>query len=431
MLNYYSTEGLTEKQSMKNSRSMSFGWFDYASFITYIIYAAGSLVIPVALVQLADELRFSLKEGGMSAGGALNIGRTLTIIATMLLSGFAAGRWGKRRMMGISLALVAVGMGLCSFSPAYAVLFLALSITGIGEGIIEGLTTPFIRDLHPEETGRYLNFAHAFWSVGVVTTVIVSGILLRHGVSWRLLLGGVSVLALIPASMLLIPFGKTHKFPEHPEPLHWKIVWNHGMKILRTRRFYLFFAAMFFAGGGEYCLTFWAPSHIQLYFGASEFKGGLGVAFFAAGMVFGRTGWGYLLKQHHLNVLIVLSALAGTVITLFIPMLTSLWLFFIFLFLSGIATAPFWPSTQSYCADRLHENDTTMLFILLSCSGVPGCAFFAWFMGFIGDRAGGLNTAFYLVPACYFILALLISYDWFCPKVSNRQNNRKQVSGHS
>ena len=67
---------------------MSFGWFDYSAFITYIVYAAGSLVIPVALVQLAKELDFDLEQGGMSAGGALMIGRTTTIIATMLLKVF-------------------------------------------------------------------------------------------------------------------------------------------------------------------------------------------------------------------------------------------------------------------------------------------------------------------------------------------------------
>jgi fucose permease len=130
------------------------------------------------------------------------------------------------------------------------------------------------------------------------------------------------------------------------------------------------------------------------------------------------------LKQHHLNALIVFSALAGTAITLCIPMLTSLWTFFALLFLSGIATAPFWPSIQSYCADRLHENDTTMLFILLSCSGVPGCAFFAWLMGYLGDRANGLTVAFYLVPACYLILALLIGCDWLCLNASKHRNTK-------
>ncbi|MDP6060244.1 MAG: hypothetical protein QGH33_15190, partial [Pirellulaceae bacterium] len=77
-----------------------------------------------------------------------------------------------------------------------------------------------------------------------------------------------------------------------------------------------------------------------------------------------------------------------------------------------IASAPFWPSVQSYAADRLPTTDMTMLFILLSCAGVPGCAVLTWLMGYIGDRTGDLRVAFYLVPACYLTLAAIIGFDW-------------------
>ena len=77
------------------------------------------------------------------------------------------------------------------------------------------------------------------------------------------------------------------------------------------------------------------------------------------------------------------------------------------------ATAPFWPSVQSYCADRMPETDTTMLFILLSCAGIPGCGVFTWLMGFLGNINGDLSLAFYLIPGCYLVLAGLIGYDWW------------------
>ena len=53
-----------------------------------------------------------------------------------------------------------------------------------------------------------------------------------------------------------------------------------------------------------------------------------------------------------------------------------------------------------------------MLFILLSCAGVPGCGVFTWLMGYVGDQTGGLRAAFYLIPACYLALAGLIGLDW-------------------
>ena len=401
-----------ERRAVKQSRGMVFRRFDYAAFVMFVMYAAGSVVLPVVLVSLARELGFSLEDGGMSAGGALHLGRTIPIVVSMLLCGFVAGRWGKRRTLGWAIVLAGSGMGLCAIAPSYGILLLALLIAGTGEGVIEGLATPFVQDLHSNEPGRYLNFAHAFWSVGVLVTVLISGALLSLGVSWRLIIGAIAMLALIPALAMLLPARAGYAYPEHPHRLHWKTTFNQMTAILRVRRFWLFFAAMFVAGGGEFCLTFWSASYIQLNFIPAAWAGGVGTACFAAGMVVGRTGWGYIIRQHQLNKLIVFSALMGTLLTLSFPVLTNPWLFFALLFLTGIATAPFWPSIQSYCADCLPGSDTTMLFILLSCAGIPGCGFFAWLMGYIGNQSGDLSSAFYLVPACYLTLAGLIGYSW-------------------
>ena len=392
---------------------MTFGRYDYAAFLSFFAYAAGSVVVPVALVTLAADMGFTLDEGGMTAGGALHVARTIPLVGAMLLCGFVAGRWGKRRTIGVSVALMGLGVLLCSLAPTYGVLFLALMVAGVGEGVVEGLATPFVQDLHPVEPGRYINFTHSFWCVGVLATVLLSGWLLSLGVHWRFLVGAVALLSLFAAALLLTPPGKGQPCPEHPEPIHWKTTWGHAKQVIRIPRFWLFFAAMFLAGGGEFCLTFWCASFIQLSFGQTAWAGGVGTACFAGGMVLGRTGWGYLIRQHQLKHLIVCSALAGTAITLLLPIVTGLWTLFGLLFVSGIATAPFWPSVQSYCDDCLPETDSTMLFILLSCAGVPGCGFFTLLMGYLGDRLGDLRLAFYLVPACFLALAALIAGDWW------------------
>ena len=393
-------------------RKMAFGRFDYATFLSFMAYAAGSVAVPVVLVSLARDLGFSLESGGLAAGGALHLGRSLTMVAAMLLCGFAAGRWGKRRTFGWSVILMGIGLALCAVAPSYGWLFLALLLAGAGEGVVEGLATPFVQDLHPAEPGRYINFSHAFWSVGVVAAVLAAGVLLTLGVSWRLILGGVAVCALPPALFLLLPARPGHEYHEPPDGVHWSTVLGHAVAIMKLPRFWLFFAAMFVAGGGEFCLTFWCASYIQLTLTAAAWAGGVGTACFAGGMVLGRTGWGYLIKQRQLRALIVWSALGGTTATLLFPLVTNLWLFCGLLFLAGVATAPFWPSVQSYCADCLPGTDTTMLFVLLSCAGVPGCGFFTWLMGYVGNHSGGLAHAFWLVPACYLILAALIGYDW-------------------
>ena len=409
----------------KHSRGLRLGRYDYAALMSFFMYAAGSVAAPVALVAIARELGFSLEEGGLSAGGTLYLGRTLAIVASMALCGFMAGRWGKRRTLGWSVAVMGLGVAVSAFAPTYGILFLAMLLTGLGEGVVEGLATPFINTLHPREPGRYLNFTHGFWSVGIVFTVLASGALLDLGVSWRLIMLGVAAGAFVPAGLLLLPARQGHHYPEHPEPLHWSVVRDHALAILRVRRFWLFFAMIFLAGGAEFCLTFWTASYIQLSFAGTAWAGGVGLACMAAGMAVGRTGWGYLIDQHHLRNLIILSAVVAMLVTLTFPLLTNLHLFFVLLFVSGLAIAPFWPSLQSYCADCMPQLDSTMLFILLSCAGVPGCGFFTWLMGYVANQTGGLATAFYLIPACLFLLAVLVAYDALtCRRVSSNIMDR-------
>jgi fucose permease len=397
------------------SRKMNFGRYDFAAFFSFFSYASGTVVLPIALVGLANDLGFDLEEGGMSEGGMLHFVRTVFVVISMLFCGVAAGRWGKRRSMGIAVLLMGAGGLLCAGSTSFVILLIALMVAGLGEGVMEGLTTPFVRDLHPAEPARYINMAHSFWPIGILSTVLVSGGLLAWGVSWRLIMAGIALFALVAAGMLLWRESEKHKYPEHPEPIHWKTIWVQSQEIFRIPRFWIFFLAMFAAGGGEFSLTYWSASYIQLNFGGTAWAGGIGTACFAGGMMLARMGWSFLLKQQQFQFLLFWSALAAVLIAMFLPGLSSLWIFSGLLFLAGIAAAPLWPTLQSHCADRLPEVDSTMLFILLSCAGIPGSGFCIWLMGFLGNQTGDLSKAFYLVPVCFCVVVLLVGYDWFRP----------------
>jgi MFS family permease len=387
-----------------------FGRFDYAAFLTFFAYAAGSVIVPVSLVELAHDLGFSLESGGMAAGGALQIGRTIPMVLAMLVVGFIAGRWGNRATLGSSVLLMSVGVALCAVAPSYGILFLALMLAGLGEGVIEGLATPFVQDLHPEEPGRYINLTHSFWSVGVLATVLLSGGLLSLGVSWRLLTAVVALIGCAAAVLILIPARQGKHAVAHT-PLSLSTVWSHTLSIIKFPRFWRFYLAMFLAGGGEFCLTFWSASHIRLHFGGAAWTGGVGVAFFALAMVIGRMASGYFVAQSGLRRLILIAAVCGTAVCLLLPHSPNLWVFYGLLFLAGLATAPFWPSIQSYATDCMPQLDSTMLLILLSCAGVPGCGVFTYLMGLLGNQSASLTQAFYLVPAAYALIAVLMASD--------------------
>jgi MFS family permease len=247
--------------SPTTSRRLHFGRYDYGAFFSFFSYACASLVIATALKNMLDSLGFPLEEGGAAQGGILDAGRTASMSVTLILCGFFAGRWGKRRTLGFSVALIGVAMIVISVSPAYGILLVGMVVAGFGQGILEGLATPFVQDLHPDEPGRYLNIAHGFWPIGSLTTAIGAGYLLYRGVPWRWIVAGVGVMTLGASVVLLAPERKGHEYPEHPEVIPTRVVWGHVMDILRTPRAWVFFAAMFVAGAAEFGPTYWVPSY--------------------------------------------------------------------------------------------------------------------------------------------------------------------------
>jgi MFS family permease len=335
--------------------------------------------------------------------------------ASMVFAGFAAARWGNRRTLGAAVATMGVGILLCAFAPSYLLVLPVLLVAGLGEGIVEGLGTPFVQDMHRDDPGRYVNFTHGFWSLGTFAFALLAGAALVWNVGWRAILAVVGLVALLPVLLLLLP--SRTPYPERARAEPPSRTWRRLVELLRTRRFWLFFAAMFFAGGGEYCLTFWSTSFVRLHFRASAFAGALGTAAFSAGMFLGRTGFGNYVVQRHLKRLVVAVGLFGAAVgSLVVPFSLHCEalppgavkpLLFLLLFLCGVGSAPFWPSIQSLCVDRLPQLDSTLAFIVLSCAGVPGCGVFTWLMGLAGDRFG-LARSFALVPVSYLVMVALV-----------------------
>ena len=89
--------------------------------------------------------------------------------------------------------------------------------------------------------------------------------------------------------------------------------------------------------------------------------------------------------------------------------------FFALLFAGGISVGPFWPTFQVYCTERMPHLDPTLIFIYLSCAGIPGCGFFTWLMGFAGDRFG-LRRAFLIEPGTLVLVIAILLVERLWPR---------------
>ncbi len=409
---------------MKSSKKLQLGRYDYASYSAFSVYALCSLSIPIVLVAMGRDLNFPLDQGGMAAGGVLHLVRSVSMVVALLLCGSIAGHLGKRLSMGYCMLFMGSGILLCAFSPVYWLLIPCLLLAGFGEGICEGLATPFVQDLHADAPERYVNISHAFWSVGVGTCVLLAGGLLSMGIGWRPILAGAGLLGLLVSLTFLWKESPRHKYPEAPEKIRTKDVWRYTTAIVRTPRFWVYCLGMFMGAGAEFCLTFWAATYIQLNFNASAWFAGLGTAAIALGMFLGRTGFGYFARKQYLKHLLLCTGLGTIPVTLLLTLLqpdtfqSSVLTFavlFGLLFLAGIGIAPYWPTLQVYGVNNLPELDSTMLYIYFSSVGIPGCGFFTWLMGLLGDCCG-LREAFFLIPGSLLLFSLVILLEgWVFP----------------
>ena len=93
--------------------------YDHAAFWSFFCYSGCSFAIPVVMVELAAALGFPLKDGGMSAGGMLHVVRSATMLTAMLICGFIAGRFGKRRTMGAAVVLMGCGIIAAALTRSY------------------------------------------------------------------------------------------------------------------------------------------------------------------------------------------------------------------------------------------------------------------------------------------------------------------------
>ena len=407
-----------------NPKKLQFGRYDYASFSAFAMYAMCSLVIPLMIVAIGKSLGFPLDDGGKSAGGTLHAVRSIFMTFSLLFCGIISARFGKRLTLGASVMLFGTGIMCCAFSTQYWMLTLCLIIAGTGEGICEGIATPFIQDLHPVEPERYVGFSHSFWSVGIVCAVFIVGGAMALGANWRIVIAIIGILSIFSSLLLLWKENPQKKYPEATQKADIPDLLQKTSVIIKQPRFWRCCAAMFFGAGAEFGLTFWSAAYLELNFKTSVFVAGCGTGTIAAGMFFSRTLSGYISKPANLRYILVTAALATLPVTLILallkPGMMPSWalftILFILLFLSGMGIGPYWPVMQVYGVLNMPHCDSTLLYIYFSAMGIPGAGFFSWLMGFCGDKFGLIGTIMVVPCSLVIFLGILYCECWYCSK---------------
>lgn len=369
---------------------------DVLSGGAFFVFAMSVAITPVCFLQISGTF-----QAGFSDGGFLEAVRTILLLVVLLVSSFLTRRWGKKSLIAAGLYLIAAGLLCVSLAASFAQAVVAIAVVGFGGGFLEALVNPLVRDLHPQETGRYLNFTNAFFPVGALVSVLVFGELLSRGVGWR-----VAYVCGAGLSLCVAVFVSLSRFPP---PVEENEGWHSLREIITLKGFWIFAAAIFLGAGAESAFTFWSASYIQLYHVDVPRAGAVGMAVFSGAMALGRWLTGRLAGRFGLRRIMLMSACLGIVAGVLVLLAESFATILVLLAMAGFSAACFWPSILSEAGDTLRIG-STRLFILLSCAGIAGFGVSPWIMGIIGDF-WELRAGFFVVPVLFGLLIVVLLYE--------------------
>ena len=390
---------------MKNLRDRTFN----AAGLSFLIYSLSSISISICLVNIKKDLHFSFTQAGL-----FTMICAIEQMVVLLISPIFAGKFGKIKVLRVSLLLLTIGLICFSQSVNFIAALLSAMCMGLGVANMEALLTPIVKDLYPEDTGAKMNKLHAFWPLGSFLGLIGFGYILSAGISWRYLYMGMAFAAFLIG--FLYPASKRIQLPPSDGSF------SAFKEIFSKPAFWCFGLALFFEGGAEGAFSFWAATLVQVHLKGSAFYAGIVTATFAFGMAIGRFTVSRFLRKVSIQKAIIISASCAFLISLIFSFVNSLFIFALFLFFMGAFLACLWPSIQSYAAAVL-PVDATALMIFLSCFGVPGYSTSSFIMGIIGDKKGLFTAFISVVPI--FLIAVPIFFT-AGSKIAGRPNVRRR-----
>jgi MFS transporter, OFA family, oxalate/formate antiporter len=108
---------------------------------------------------------------------------------------------GRRTVLGLALALHAVGFAALAIVPVWPLFLLAAIPAGLGGGEIDGGVNGLFLDLYTTNRGRGLSALHLFYGVGALLSPFFVGVLVEAGVAWQSIALGTAIV-MLPLAVL-------------------------------------------------------------------------------------------------------------------------------------------------------------------------------------------------------------------------------------
>lgn len=360
--------------------------------------AIGAGVLPVFLTTFSEEF------GGLTpdAMGQLPALLFAGVVLGILVSGPAADRLGEKLFAVGGAACVALGLAAAALAPSFGMLLAAAGFIGFGAGVLDMLMSPIVAAVAADRRAAALNQLHAFWSIGVVATVVVSAVSLYLALPWR---GVVGALALLPVGVAL-----GFLFTPLPPMVHPSHERKRLRTLLRVPRFLLALFIIFLIGCTEEGMSQWLPAYAEQELGYSKGTAGMALCGYALvqslGRLLGSTQRVQRISPYRLMACCAVASVCCYLVAAWAP-LPAVGL--AACVLAGLAVSVQWPTHLGITADRIPQGGGSM-WAVLAAAGNSGCVFSPWVEGQIAAVAN-LHVAIAIAALGPVLLALFVLWS--------------------
>jgi MFS family permease len=158
------------------------------AFVVFGVLGGAWAVAPVDI-----ERTFGLSDAGL---GLLLAAGIIGATAVAAFGGAITDRWGAGRSLARALVFWGVLLGAEAFAPHLGIFVPALVAAMAAGGLVDVVMNIIAADALAHDAGRLVRF-HGLWNAGCVLGAAICGVVLRLGLSWRVMWFGVAVVGIV------------------------------------------------------------------------------------------------------------------------------------------------------------------------------------------------------------------------------------------
>ncbi len=351
-------------------------------FYAFFINGVTALIIGAIMPLILTDFNIGYDKGGMLLSFQ-SIGNLLA----SFLGGIIPVYYGRKNTIVALSSMTAIGFGGMIITKSPLFLLLPFFLTGIGRGSVTNIGNTIVNDVGEGRPGP-LNILHTFFAVGAFMAPFFASWSLSMGLSWRFVLGVVSVLAIIMVLVFLtMEIDNTRvKKQKNGKDEGKRKEQNMSLDFLKNVDFYLSSGILFFYVGVEYAVNGWIVTYLKDTGIMSTSLAQRVLSILWIVIIFGRLFIAYISKYVDKKTILLTSSI-GTMFffTLFI-MSSSIWAIVVCILGLGFCLSGLYPTTVSNVGGVLKGSGLAMG-TLLGVAGLGGILM-PYITGAVAEKVG-------------------------------------------